>query len=191
MNKPTSPITHMVAWGFVSGTILAMLYIAFIESFAYPTSAEFLRFFFDPFFWLISVMVGGGSGLLLGFFAGLALENLMYLTPIPFTRTDMNDIRYKVYRQLGLVTTIGGFVLSFGFFNQALFSMWFLLIFPPFIAGIAAAYAGHRYLFRLRLWSESLYGVQKGKNSELIEDKPKNEMFYNEEVEGDYKHETS
>jgi hypothetical protein len=192
MNKPSSPITHMVTWGFVSGTILAMLYIAFIMS-LYSTSAELLRVFLDPFFWFISIAFGGGAGVILGFFAGLALEGLVYDAPTPFTRADMNTLRYKVYRQLGSVGTIGGFVLSFGFFNQALFSMWFPLIFPPFIAGIAAAYAGHRYLFRLRLWSEKAYGNRKEKlkNSERLEDKLKNDLLYDEEAEGIQDYETS
>ena len=153
----------MVAWGFVSGTILAMLYIAFVLSMGFPTSMELLTVFFDPFFWFISLAFGGISGLVLGFFAGLALEGLVYDAPSPFSRADMNALRYKVYKHLGIVATVGGFVLTFGFFNLALFSMWYLLIFPPFIAGIAAAYAGHRYLFALRLWSDRLYGCKRKK----------------------------
>jgi MFS family permease len=192
MHKP-SPLWHMIRWGSVSGTILAMLYMVFILGLGSASLVDLLSVFFQPFLWALSLLFGGVPGAILGFVDGMVLRSLVADAPMPFTRAEMNAVRYKVYAWLGIVTTIGGFVIPWLIFYEAMAYVWFLLFVPPIIAGIAAAYAGHRYLFALRRWSESLYGgqKQKSKNSERLEDKLKNEMLYDEEAEGRHEYESS
>jgi hypothetical protein len=193
MHKP-SPLWHMIRWGFVSGTILAMLYMVFLLGLGSASLIELLTIFFQPFLWVLSLLFGGIPGAVLGFVDGLILGSLLDDVPIPFSRADMKAVRMKVYIPLAVVTTIGGFIIPWGIFYDSMAYLWFLLFVPPFIAGIAAAYAGHRYLFRLRLWSENLYGGQKekAKNSERLEDKLKNDTMFaeNEGIELS-QHETS
>lgn len=76
--------------------------------------------------------------------------------PLPFTRRAIKAYRPRIYFGLGLLTTLMSFVLLK---PASLLSLvinhklpdFTALIAPPFIAGLAAAYAGHRYLFAAAL----------------------------------------
>jgi hypothetical protein len=195
MRKPNA-IWHMIRWGIGSGTILAMLYIIFMGGLGSNVGVfDILKLLIEPSFWWISFIVGGGAGAILGLLDGLMLWALTRKSSRPFTRATMQAIRYRIYGAVGITTTIAGFMLTaLVFGSSGFYYTGFLLLFPPFIAGIAAAYAAHRYLFRLRLWSERIYGAQKEKvkNVERLENKPKNDTIYddNDELEAS-RHETS
>jgi hypothetical protein len=190
MRKPNA-ILHMLLWGAGSGIILALLYIGFIAGLGGASIAEMLSFVVTTAG--LAFVLGGGAGAILGLVDGIVLWLVMRNVPMPFTRRDMLAIRYRVYAAIGLTTSIGGFLLtSLAFGTSWFYYVGFLLFFPPLIAGIASAYAAHRYLFRLRLWSESLYGGQKekAKNVERLEDKPKNETGYFSEEDAEAEQES-
>jgi hypothetical protein len=191
MRKPNA-VFHMILWGAGSGTILALLYIAFIIGLSGANIMDMLMMMFS--LWGLGLAFGGGAGAILGIVEGFMLWGLTRNVPIPFSRGDMEAIRYKIYGTIGITTSIGGFILTTLVFGLE----WFyyaslLLVFPPIIAGIAAAYVAHRYLFRLRLWSARNYGLQKekAKNVERLEDKAKPEVTNFSEEEFSEQHETS
>jgi hypothetical protein len=181
--KHPNAIWHMIRWGFVSGTILAMLFIAFHASLSSPTSAELLKIFFEPFFWMIALVSGGGAGLILGFIDGVLLLQMTRDVYLPFTQEEMHAVRYKIYSVIG-ITSIIGFYLWILFAEKSIRVRFTdsLGFSTPFIAGIAATYAAHRYLFRLRLWSKKAYEnrKEKVKNSERLEDKLKHDTILGE-----------
>lgn len=176
MKRP-NPILHMLFWGFGSGIILALLYVIFIFSLNTIGLGETLLALISPELWWIAFLFGGLPGAGLGFLMGVILWTISRNFPTPFTHADMQAWRFAVYLALGIGTGIGGLFLTLSFFGADIVYLWLFLIFPPFIAAIAAAYAGHRYLFRLRLWSDSQFGAQKekAKNIAQLEDKLKRE----------------
>jgi hypothetical protein len=183
--KPPEPISHMVLWGVGSGWIFALLYLMFFWEMMWGgldgiagLAQEPLALLTNPLIWLGSFIIGAMPGTMLGMLAGLILRQLMKGVPIPFTQGDMQAIRVKVYGWIGLSTVAAGMLLTglvFGFYG--LIETLLIILLPSLIAAIASVYAAHRYLFRLRLWSEKQYGVQKEKvkNVEHLEDKIKYE----------------
>lgn len=194
--KAPNPILHMLLWGFGSGTILAALFIAFFLSLIAIDYFAPLMALINPTTWLLALQYGGLSGAALGLVTGLVLWAMQRNFPEPFTREAMQTERLKVYGVVGNLSLILGLLLTVILFwpPNFMYSFFGLLIpFPPLfifasmIAALAAAYAGHRYLFRLRLWSEAEYGIldEKAKNTERLEDKLKNEDIENDDEDGD------
>lgn len=196
MKGKPNPVLHMLLWGFGSGTILALLFIIFFVSWGASLS-QTLSNLINPIAWSLALQFGGIPGASLGLLTGLLLWVLSRGFQEPFSKAEMQRQRYKVYLAIGGLTTISGYILTTILFWSTLFTYgWGLRIggqapfplaffFPPIIAGIAAAYAAHRYMFRLRLWSEQEYGLQKEKekNFEHLEDKAKNEVIEDDETE--------
>jgi hypothetical protein len=176
MKGKPNPLAHMLIWGAGSGTILALLYLLFFAGLGSFNFVELFLLLIQPSAWILALQFGGIPGAILGLLTGLVLWALSMGFREPFNRAEMQRHRYPVYFVIGSLTTILGFVLSVLVFGMSTFSyMGILLWFPPFIAGVAAAYAAHRYMFRLRLWTEQQYGIQKEKekNVEHLEDKAK------------------
>jgi hypothetical protein len=159
---------HMIRWGVWSGTVLAVLYQAFFFGWKQDIS-ELFFILTNPVFWAIGLVFAGLPGGIIGWIDGRLLRKLLHDAPLPFSRRAMQSYQTPVYLGLGLLTTLLAFVLLMPAALLSLIPYHKLpdligLVAPAPIAGIAAAYAGHRYLFALRLWSESQYGLQKSKS---------------------------
>lgn len=169
MNKKPGVFWHMMSWGAVSGTILGTLFLMFFVL----MGASIGEIFSDFFILLIPAFIFGGiPGAFLGFIESFFLKRALRDTPEPFTKEDMKDRRWSVYRSVFPIPIVFSIILSL-FFNSLTgdFSgaiiYWFIFGIPTLIASIASAYVAHRYMFRLRLWSESLYARKpKTKNEE-------------------------
>jgi hypothetical protein len=207
MQQKPNPVLHMLLWGFGSGTVLALLYIVFCLSLGTTSFMDTLLMFVQPFAWLIALQYGGITGTGLGLVTGVVLWSLSRSFQLPFSRAEMQAQRYKVYAIISTQTIISGFVIITLFFWPTLFTYgWGIPIggtapfplaffFPPFIAGVAAAYAAHRYMFRLWLWSEKQYKLEKEKVKNIermidhLHDKAKNEeLAVEDEAEGQFNH---
>lgn len=152
-HKPNA-IWHMVKWGMGSGLILAVLFIfSLVTFFGDISTADALAALFNPALWLLSCIFGAIPGAILGFIEGIILEHLTYVAPMN-TKADIERQRFAVYLAIFLTTFLGGLFLMATF----LFTDTFIVFIPPLIAAVAATYAAHRYLFRLRLWSELVHG---------------------------------
>ena len=155
MERP-SIFWHMIRWGFLSGTILAVLYSAAFRNDVF----EAIDILTDPFTWYFSMWFGGIQGVILGLVDAIALKFLVRRFPRPFTNDAMKSSRFKVYTLVFILTLIVAFIpivlmwLAINYQGGNIVSnLWFELP-PPFIAATAAVYATHRYLFQLRRWDE-------------------------------------
>lgn len=158
MKKRPNAIWHMTAWGVGSGFILALSYIVIVFDILSWADGGFnsLGLIFSPFIWFYSFIFGGIPGAIMGIIVGFALWRMMRHVPIPFTKADMIAKRPRVYTVIGGLTMLLSLLLILFFFGGGLFGSFFDFLFlgiPPIIATIAATYAAHRYMFRLRLWS--------------------------------------
>ncbi|GAB5493252.1 MAG: hypothetical protein Phog2KO_34670 [Phototrophicaceae bacterium] len=189
MKKRPSAIWHMIKWGFGSGFILALAYfIVLSDIFNSGFNIETLGILISPFGWYLALIFGGLPGAFMGLVVGTLLSSLMREVNIPFTKADMIAKRGQVYVLIFALTfTISAF-LVFTFFG-GIFNV--LLAVPLFIAAIASAYAAHRYMFRLRLWSGGIEtGKVKAKNdaiasSRLIENKSQQIDYYTTELDAE------
>ena len=170
-NKTPNVFWHMTTWGAVSGMVLAILFLIFLD---FVLDAHIGDVFSDIFVFLIVAFIFGGlPGAFLGFseafFVG-ALHNI----PLPFTKENIEEIQWAIYRGVIPIPIVFSVILSIftGIVYASLSAFilyWFIFGIPTFIASIASIYIAHRYMLRICMWSESLYGRKS---------KTKNEEYY-------------
>lgn len=150
MYKRPNPFWHMMTWGLSSGFILALSYIIILFDFFDDGFSNWLEILLNPIIYWLAFIFGGVPGVIMGLFLGLALWRMLRNVELPFTKADMKRKRPVIYgATFGITLLLSFFMISIfvgGFLN-------FLMLIPPFIAGIAATYVAHRYMYRLRLWS--------------------------------------
>jgi hypothetical protein len=151
---------HMLLWGASSGFILGGAFIIFLFSFANIITVA------------VSAYVGAIFGVILGGISGFVIEQMLPLPLFPFTKMHQKQYSRRISIVLFVVNMLVSFVLLNGVLS--LFSDFVMLgievpsmldnwawLLPPLIAALAAVYATHRYLFRLRLYSETTHATQK------------------------------
>lgn len=170
MNKKPGVFWHMMSWGAVSGTILGTLFLMFFLLFG----ASIGEVFSGLLILLIPALIFGGiPGAIIGFIESFFAKRALRDIPEPFTKDDMKDRRWALYRAVFPVPIAFSIILSsFLWFMSGealvILGYWFIFGIPTIIASIASAYVAHRYLFRLRLWSEKHYARKpKAKNSQI------------------------
>ena len=170
MNKKPGAFWHMMSWGVVSGTILGALFLMFFLLLDNLSISEVLGAL--PFLGFFGLIFGGVPGAILGLIEAFFVENSLSDIPDPFTKEDMKDRRWSVYWSVFPVPIVASIILSLLFWfigGDALGALiyWFIFGIPTIIASIASAYVAHRYMFRLRLWSESRYARKPKMKNEL------------------------
>ena len=172
MKKRPNAIWHMMKWGAGSGFILALLYIFVVaDMLEAGFNWETLGILFSPFGWYLGFIFGAVPGALMGAIVGASLWRMMRHVPLPFTKADMMAKRPQVYGITAILTFLMSLALIVIFFGLSFYGFFdFLLLgFPAVIAAIASAYAAHRYMFRIRLWSGGIETHKtKAKNDALV-----------------------
>ena len=172
MKKRPNAIWHMMKWGAGSGFVLALLYIiVVVDMFEAGFSLETLGILFTPVGWYLAFIFGAVPGAVMGTIVGTGLWWMMRQAPSPFTKADLIAKRPKVYGITAILTFLMSLFLIVTFFGLSFFNFFdFLLLgIPALIAAIASAYAAHRYMFRMRLWSGGIETHKtKAKNDALV-----------------------
>lgn len=161
----------MVSWGAVSGTILGTLFLMFFILMGASIGEVF------PYLFVLLIpafIFGGIPSAFLGFIESFFLKRALRDTPEPFTKEDMKDRRWSVYRAVFPVPIAFSIILSLFLNSQTddfsgAMIYWFLFGIPTLIASFASMFAANHYLYRVYLWSESQYGRKS---------KVKNEEYY-------------
>lgn len=153
MYKRPNPLWHMMTWGLSSGFILALSYIIILIDFFDGELGDLFSFL--PLILWLAVVFGGVPGVVMGFFLGLALWGMLRNSPMPFTKTDMNRKRPAVYGIIFSITLFPSLIITSLIIDLDFLGSDFdvFLWIPPFIAGIAATYVAHRYMYTLCLSS--------------------------------------
>ena len=152
----------MTIWGVFSGFIIGMLYTVLVTNFM-SRSLDFnmIEALLNPALWRLALRYGAVSGGIIGLISGLNIWYMMRKINLPYMSGKIDRKSLEVYVTTPLLATLAGFVLVSVYFSTM--SIFFLL--PPFMAGIVATYAAHRYMDRLREWSRSIpSAASKAKN---------------------------
>ena len=192
MNERPAALSHMFLWGVGSGFLLASLYIAtiFYTDSVFRTGLLGMIFALtSPMTWGFALFFGAIPGAFLGILSGWVLSRLTRHIPLPFTKLDMNRIRWKVYFWISILIFGLSWLFLLPFIIDADIDFFVMVALSPFIATIAAIYSAHRYMYRLRLWSGGIESRKsKAKNDALIAsrlvDKP-SDSLHNDSVLND------
>lgn len=182
-NRP-EPISHMLEWGMLSGSLLCILYLALTVGFSSP------RHLLDPGFLIAllfsAYMIGNGLGMILGLIDGIILKFLMRGTPPEFTGEEINSRRNNIYLVLLVIPIIINLILiAPGYINSNFnpeflplnWTYFFYSAMPSMIAACASIYVANRYLFRLQDWHKA----QDSRKSKI-----KNEVYHRLMDKADY-----
>ena len=193
-NKPNA-ILHMALWGIGSGITIETLFMiwlwrgqGFFSFYGSYTNQLILNLIFG-------FVLGGVPGIILGWLSGWTLSQVMKEALVPYSWEEVQNYRLRAYIFVGLVTGISSSIMILWLSwlwagSGASVPLEFFLI--ALIAAILSVVAAPHYMFRLRLWSEEAYGIQreKVKKPKALEDKINTEEHDFDEEESK-KHETS
>jgi hypothetical protein len=151
MRKPNI-FSHMMRWGLLSGTVLALLYSIVVVQVIF----DFNIFFLEGWLLLLCILFGGIPGVIIGFLNAVAQYHFQRDSIEPFTLEFIQGNYRRVYFETFLFTMLVGLGMSsFSWLNSDLIEIFILDgLFPSFIAASAATYAAHRYLVRLQYYYE-------------------------------------
>ena len=172
MKKPNI-FWHMIRWGFVSGTILGVVYLVMLETQVFD--AIKILTYLD--IWIFAAIFGGG--IVLGFVDAVLLWFLIRFLP-QILKSDLTQSdRFSVYAMI-LIIACNGWIgwlyldsIATGiryFSDMRLFSLY-----PSLLGAMGATFAAHRYLVHLHLYYEQ-------GDKEKRKTKPKHDMSHLEDA---------
>lgn len=154
---------HMLFWGAGSGFILSAVFIIIISS----TESDYLAsigFSNNIITTAIIAYIASIYGLIVGLISGIIIEQLLPLPLFPVTGQKQFRLFLRISPVIALVNlgislmTIHYLLLfaKIGNSPYPLLSHWMWIV-PALLSSLAAVFATHHYLRRLRLFSEKTY----------------------------------